>query len=280
MQQARLSYAPDQHWNPLVLDTRGNPEVRAVSRWRAGGFPVHSPAWRGGMGDTAAAGAEAAIQGAAQGFAQGGPIGAAIGAVTDLIGSLLTTSLTGKQKQSTTAIANDAEVLMQQNLSAYLASPRSQADQAAALQNYDQLWNWLVTNCATPSLADAGVACVDDRQRGACKWDKPAGSWAQDGTGAWNWTPAGAAGGGVCWNWFVGYRDPIANDPGVVPNEVASASVTGSSSMTLTDGTVVTTTPSGSTVSSPGGTSIDITPVLIGAGALVFLALMLPGGNS
>jgi len=74
------------------------------------------------MGDTAAAGAEAAIQGAAQGFAQGGPIGAAIGAVTDLIGSLLTTSLSGKQKQSTTAIANDAEVLMQQNLSAYLAS--------------------------------------------------------------------------------------------------------------------------------------------------------------
>ena len=177
MQQARLSYAPDQHWNPLVLDTRGNPEVRAVSRWRAGGFPVHSPARRGGMGDTAAAGAEAAIRGAEQGMAQGGPIGAAIGAVTDLIGSLLTTSLSGKQKQSTTAIANDAEVLMQQNLSAYLASPRSQADQAAALQNYDQLWNWLVTNCATPSLADAGVACVDDRQRGACKWDKPAGSW-------------------------------------------------------------------------------------------------------
>ena len=23
---------------------------------------------------------------------------------------------------------------------------------------------------------------------------------------------------GQCWNWFIGYRDPIANDPAVVPD--------------------------------------------------------------
>jgi len=50
--------------------------------------------------------------------------------------------------------------------------------------------------------------------------------------------------------------------------------------MTLTDGTVVTTTPSGSTITSPDGVSIDLTPVLIGAGALVLLVLLLPGGNA
>jgi hypothetical protein len=29
---------------------------------------------------------------------------------------------------------------------------------------------------------------------------------------------------GACWNWFSGYRDPIANDPDVVSDENAAVS--------------------------------------------------------
>ena len=46
----------------------------------------------------------------------------------------------------------------------------------------------------------AGQACVGDRQQGACHYQSN----------------------GACWNWFVGYRDPIANDPHVAANAAAS----------------------------------------------------------
>ena len=38
--------------------------------------------------------------------------------------------------------------------------------------------------------------------------------WKQTASGAASYPGVPAE--GACWNWFSGYRDPIANDPGVV----------------------------------------------------------------
>jgi hypothetical protein len=99
--------------------------------------------------------------------------------------------------------ANQVEVLLRQNLAAYLAGQKTQAD---ALAYFDAAWAQLQQVCAGIS-GDAGAHCVSDRQQGACTW--------RDASG-------------VCWNWFVGYRDPIVNTPqpagavsaGISPNAV------------------------------------------------------------
>ena len=118
-----------------------------------------------------------------------------------------------------TQIVNKVEPLMNQNLQAYLQSARTVADQQKALANFDQLWQYVVDNCSNAQLSAAGQRCISDRQAGACVWKN-------DGQGG----PAGS--GDVCWNWFVGYRDPIANDTptdagtvsGAVSGAVASLS--------------------------------------------------------
>lgn len=86
--------------------------------------------------------------------------------------------------------ANEAEAALRQNLQAYLSSDRTRAAQKIALANFDTIWEALKRACGTPALKAAGERCISDRQAGACKWQE----------------------GGQCWNWFIGYRDPIAND--------------------------------------------------------------------
>lgn len=102
--------------------------------------------------------------------------------------------------------ANQAEALLKKNLAAYLALPvpRAQSAQQAYLSNFDSIWNYLVQECSSPSLGTAGKNCIADRQASACHYRQN----------------------GQCWNWFTGYRDPIANDPDVVPDSAAST-VTG-----------------------------------------------------
>jgi hypothetical protein len=99
--------------------------------------------------------------------------------------------------------ANQAESLLKQNLAAYqaLPTPRAESAQAAYLQNFDKVWAYLVQECSQPQVGTAGQRCISDRQAGACHY--------HDSTGQ-------------CWNWFTGYRDPIANDPNVVPDSAAS----------------------------------------------------------
>jgi hypothetical protein len=99
--------------------------------------------------------------------------------------------------------ANQAEALLKQNLAAYqaLPTPRAESAQAAYLQNFDKIWAYLVQECSQPQVGTAGQRCISDRQAGACHY--------HDATGQ-------------CWNWFTGYRDPIANDPNVVPDSAAS----------------------------------------------------------
>lgn len=128
-------------------------------------------------------------------------IGPAIGLVT--LGLLAWFHRKGPaQKVASTKIANELEPQLAQNLAAYFQGPRTRASQQVALSNFDQAWAYLVQACGNPQLGDPGKHCIADRQQGACKWKN-------DGKGG----PAGS--GTVCWNWFVGYRDPIANDPNV-----------------------------------------------------------------
>lgn len=141
------------------------------------------------------------------------PFVALAGAIT-----LMVSKLFGGCGQACVLASNDANAIeqkLQQNLTLYLSQPtRTASMQAAALQNFDAIWNALVQACGQIG-GGAGGNCISDRKQGACKWQASAGGWGSDGA----YHPAGAAGSGsTCWNWFVGYRDPIANDPHVAPD--------------------------------------------------------------
>ena len=192
-----------------------------------------------------------------------GPVGAAIaGAIT--VAQLLVGIFKGCGQTcvEATDIVNQVEPVLQQNLATYLASPvHTQSLQAAAINNFQTAWNAVVQNCNNPSLATAGQNCISERQQGACAYKTSPGGWQQNG-GTWQYVYPGANGSGsTCWNWFVGYLDPIQNDPTVVPDSV----VTSPSSST------VGTTTATSAVS----TTTDYTPLLlIGAAALAAWALL------
>lgn len=140
-------------------------------------------------------------------------IGAGIAAVTAGI-SLILNSGCGQTCIVTSNWANQAEQLLQQNIQSYfgLPTPRSQTAQKVALANFDNVWNYLVQECGQAQLGTAGVNCTRDRMRGACTWRQRADSPLLQYPGE----PQA----GECWNWFSGYRDPIAMDP-AVPDEVA-----------------------------------------------------------
>lgn len=109
--------------------------------------------------------------------------------------------------------ANQAEPYLQKNIAAYfqIAPPRPRSVQQVAVANFDAIWNTLVQQCSQPGLGGAGQNCINDRKSGACKW-KAIGQ-------PYPGTPAP----GACWNWFNGYRDPIANDTQVYDDSIQSA---------------------------------------------------------
>lgn len=151
----------------------------------------------------------------------GGPVGAAIGGLISL-GLVLANVFSGCGQTCVEAsnIANQVESqALKPMLQTYMASPVHYASmQAAYLNNFDSAWNALTQACGNPQLSTAGKNCISDRQQGACTWKTSPGGWQQTGSG-WQFIPYGAAGSGsTCWNWFVGYRDPVANDPTVVPD--------------------------------------------------------------
>jgi hypothetical protein len=110
--------------------------------------------------------------------------------------------------------ANQAAAKLQQILDGYFAlpAPRTQAQQAVALAAFDSVWQVLNQQCSQPGTGDAGVRCITDRQAGAC-------TWKQKYAPVYPNEPEI----GACWNWFNGYRDPIAKDP-VVPDQTTSVS--------------------------------------------------------
>jgi hypothetical protein len=123
----------------------------------------------------------------------------------------------------TSDAANQVEQLLQQNLSTYMASGHTVSEQAAALQVFDNAWSQLEQYCGQSQFGSAGTNCIQDREAGACKWKASPGGWSNG-----VYIPWGASGSGnSCWNWFIGYRDPIANDPTVVPDASVSDTVSG-----------------------------------------------------
>lgn len=120
--------------------------------------------------------------------------------------------------------ANQVGNLMSQNLNQYMAAPVSATTQQEALANFDQLWAGLVSYCSQPSMSSAGQRCISDRQQGSCAYKTTPGGWQQQ-NGTWVYVSPGANGSGsTCWNYFVGMRDPIANDPRVTAAQAAAAS--------------------------------------------------------
>jgi hypothetical protein len=147
--------------------------------------------------------------------------------------------------------ANQAEDLLKANINAYFSSPvRNASTQQAALGGFDAIWAQLAKACGQASLGTAGKNCTGDRQAGACKWK-------QTGQSPWPGGPAL----GECWNWFSAYRDPIANDTGVVPDSMIDTSSVGAAVSSIF-GTSAT------------GSSSSLLPLLL-IGGLIFVGLSL-----
>ena len=101
------------------------------------------------------------------------PVAIAVPAIMQGVGlavGLFTNRVGGAQKVQATVVVNEGERLMQQNLAAYRNSPPNAATQAAALSNFDSLWQSILQGCGDPALGDAGRRCISERQRGG-EWD-------------------------------------------------------------------------------------------------------------
>ena len=144
-------------------------------------------------------------------------IGAALAAATQLVSYLVANSGCGQTCIVTSQWANQAAVALQQVMDGYFAlpAPRTQSQQALAIANFNSIWQTLQQQCGQPGTGNAGVRCITDRQAGACTWKQ---KYAP--------TYPGQPNIGECWNWFNGYRDPIAKDP-VVPDPDLTTSVSG-----------------------------------------------------
>jgi hypothetical protein len=209
-------------------------------------------------------------------LAMAGEVGAIIqGVLTIAIGIASLFKGCGATCTQATQIANQVGTLLQQNVDHYLAQPiHYQSVQQAALLVFDQTWQALLQACGQPQLQAAGQRCISDRQQGACVWKASPGGWTQDSTGKWSYHGAGASGSGdACWNWFVGYRSPIANDPTVVPDPAGL--------VVNADGSITISNPN----SSPAPTTTVATPLaglpmpLVLGGAAVLLLMFIGGGG-
>lgn len=179
-------------------------------------------------------------------------IGAAIVGIAALATYLIANSGCGQTCIETSQWANQAETLLGQNIATYFAepAPRTLNQQAAALAIFDSIWARLVQMCSDPSTGNAGKKCISDRQAGSCAYTQPANR-----VPPWGTPPAGA-----CWNWFAGYRDPIANDTDVYDDSVSAA-------------VDAAGTSAGSAVSSALASTGLSTPALIGLAAAAGLAI-------
>jgi len=165
--------------------------------------------------------------------------------------------------------ANEIGNALLANLQAYLAIPngqRTQAIQAAALANFTNAWNQMVQYCGSPSLGTAGQNCISEREQGACTYKTSPGGWQQDSSGNWSYVYPGANGSGsTCWNYWVAFHDPIANDPTVVPNAAGTST---SAAVGATNSAFEATTGMSSSATP------DLAPLLV-IGAIVLGALVL-----
>ncbi len=150
-----------------------------------------------GLGQAAAAtGASLATAGVTAG------IGAALNVASAIASYMLTSAA---QRDDTTNIVNYAATMLNQNSQAYNTCQISAEE---AQSNFDQIWQWVVEECSTPSMGTAGGSCIQERQ----------------------------AGGSI--DWFKLYYDTYSNPPGPAnyygaagyPPTTAGCSYAGSSS--------------------------------------------------
>jgi hypothetical protein len=167
----------------------------------------------------------------------GAPIGALVAAVGSLLGPIIATfNGCGATCTQASQYANQAQQALEQVIALYMAQPVHYASaQSATLAQIQQVFNALQTACSNPALGQAGQNCISGRLvRGACAYKVAPFGWTQDASGKWIYVPSGANGSGsTCWNWLVGYYDPIANDPTVVPDPSPLSSVGSSVASTL-----------------------------------------------
>ena len=146
-------------------------------------------------------------------------VGAALAAATILVQYLVANSGCGQTCIETSSWANQAAAALQKVLDGYFANPapRTQAQQALAIANFNTIWAQLVAACGQPGTGNAGVRCISDRQAGACTWKQ-------------KYAPVypGEPNIGECWNWFSGYLNPIQQDPGVPDPDPTAASIASS----------------------------------------------------
>lgn len=170
------------------------------------------------------------------------PIAGAVIAVGVLIYSFLHNSLGLQQDAQTTAVVNQAAVLMQQNLDAWNASTKSYSTQTAALAQFDSLWAQVIKFCGQVSEGSPGQRCISERQRGG-KYD-----------------------------FFAYYRDPIANDPaaGTPDRAAAAAAAAAAQAAAQSTGPTLTNLLTGSSPAAPS----TLPDWLIPAAAIAAVALL------
>jgi len=183
-----------------------------------------------------------------------------------------------------TSLVNQAAPLLQQNLNNYLSAQAAGANyasfQSACLTYFDSTWAALMKACETSQLGAAGQNCIADRAQGACKYKTSPSGWqvSPNSPGGYSYVGAGANGSGTtCWNWYVGYRDPIANDPTVIPDPVATGAAvtgdgTGTGSSTNETGGSTTTTTAGAIANALTSGSSPL-PILLAIAALILFAV-------
>ena len=184
------------------------------------------------------------------------PFVAAAGALVALFGQIFQGC--GQSCVLATQDANKVEIILKSNLENYQASGHTYQEQQAALATFDYAWQQLEQGCGSASLAQAGVNCISERQRGGCA------SWQCNGCTAPGANVTKNSNGQCCGcDWFVLYRDPIANDPNVIGS---AANPTGT---TITGGSTTT----GST--SSGVDMQQLAPLLLAAGILIAVMVVL-----
>ena len=161
-----------------------------------------------------------------------GPVGAAVAGLAAIgIGIANLFGGCGQSCVVATQIDNRFADLLAQNLNTYMASPvHYRSLQLAGLNNFDTLWGGFQQMCSNAAVLQK---CVADRQAGACHFHVAPFGWNQ-AAGGWTYVNSGPDGSGsVCWNWFTGMRDPIANDPTVVPDPSPAATLAAAGSSVL-----------------------------------------------
>lgn len=198
------------------------------------------------------------VAGIIAGTAFGGPIGSLVGgAISIASGAIATLFTPDYTKIYASNDANETATLLQTNLNGWnslQASQKIPAVQQFFIQNYETLWESLVSYCSNPQLGTAGQNCIADRS--------PSGKYP--------------------WNQY--YLDPIQNDPSVVPQV---GPVTFQDPLTGTNITVQPQTASGltssagaisssiaSTVFQATGFQVSSNEILIGGLALLAILIL------